>query len=267
VIARALAAVALLWALPAAAQEGDEPRFCPNRPSLGSSACTVEPGHVLVEASLADWQRTEDAATREDRVLAGDLLVRAGVGPSTELQIGWTALGYARDLDRASGTVDRATRVGDVRLGVRQALRHPDGKGLSFGVEPFVTLPVGRQPIGAGTWGAGVVLPITWELSDGVQAGFTAEADAEPDEDGDGRHLAYSGIWGLSVDVTSAITAAAELSATREQEPGDHHAEWIAAGSVAWQPRKTLQLDLLLGAGLTHDSPDVRVAAGFATLF
>ena len=145
---RALAAALAL--APATAWAQDEPRFCPNSPSLESSACTTEAGRVHVEATLGDWQLERDASQRIDTVLAGDVLVRAGVGPSTEVQFEWTPYGHVRTRDRATGLVEKQARVGDVTLGVRQNLRNPDGKGLSFGIQPSVTLPVGRSPVGAG---------------------------------------------------------------------------------------------------------------------
>ena len=59
---------ALLVATPAVAQEGNEaePRFCPNRPSLGASGCTTLPGQVHVEFSGVDWQRDDNDEVRED---------------------------------------------------------------------------------------------------------------------------------------------------------------------------------------------------------
>ena len=63
------AAAALLAAASAIAQ--DEPRFCPNRPDLGSSACTVEPGRVLAEVSAADWELDDGPDTRIDTLRKG----------------------------------------------------------------------------------------------------------------------------------------------------------------------------------------------------
>jgi hypothetical protein len=64
------ALVALLIAVPAAAQ--DKPRdYCPARPGLGSPACTIDPGRVSVETSLADWTLDRQGADRTDTVLIG----------------------------------------------------------------------------------------------------------------------------------------------------------------------------------------------------
>ena len=260
-----LALVLAMVATSAAAQ--DEPRFCPNRPSLGASGCTTEPGQVQLEWSAFDWERDDSSDGREDSMLAADVLARFGIGPSTELQLGWAPLGRVRTRDAITGAVDTVRGVSDVRIGVRQALGPPDAKGWSLGVEPFVTAPVGKTPIGAGTWGAGVVLPATYDIAEGWQLAFTGEMDASPDEDGAGRHFAYSGIVGLGYDLSDSVTLVGEVMAERDNDPMEHQTHLATAASVAWQPGKRFQLDLLAVAGLNRNTPDVRLVTGGAILF
>jgi hypothetical protein len=254
-----------LAAAPALADDG--PRFCPTRPSLGESGCITEPGHVHVEASVGDWERDDGPDQRRDTVLAGDFQVRVGLTDSAELQLAWTSFGHVRVRDKASGAISHADRVGDVRIGLRQNLRHPDGKGLSIAIEPSLLLPVGRAPVGAGTWGAGLVVPVTFDLSDKVNLQLTNEIDAEPNEDGGGRHLLVNEVVGLGYDLSDKLTAVAEVQLTRDVAPGNHTTQLLAAGSLAWRARRRLQLDVLVGAGLNHDAPDLRVLTGGAVLF
>lgn len=267
-VARAAPLAAALLGLPAlaAAQEAG-PRFCPNRPSLESSACVVPQGRVVVEMSVADWELDDSADERDDTILGGDFQARLGVGPATELQLSWTPVAYARTRDKASGSIDRVARAGDVRLAVRQNLRNPDGKGLSYGVEPFVTLPVGRAPVGAGDWGAGVVLPVTYDLTGQVNIGFTGELDAAPDQDGDGRHVQYSGIAAASFDLADNLTATLEGELIRDRDPVGHTTQALAGLGFQWkvQPLRALYAEAV--GGLNHDSPDIRLYAGFAALF
>ena len=257
----------LLLAAPALAQSDDGPRFCPNRPSLGESGCTTEPGHVQLEVSALDWTKDETREQREDTVLVGDFQARFGLTSTAELQVAWTAYGHDRTRDKLAGGIDRTAGVGDVQIGLRQNLRHPDGKGLSLAVEPSVTLPVGRQPIGAGTWGAGLVIPVTYDLSDKLNLALTNDVEAAPDEDGDGRHFLAQETVGLGYDLTERLTAVAELQVTQDNDPGGHRTQALAAGSLAWQPTKRVQLDVLVGAGLNRDTPDVRVLTGGAVVF
>ncbi|WP_375391470.1 transporter [uncultured Sphingomonas sp.] len=260
--------VALLGvAAPALAQADDGPRFCPNRPSLGESGCTTEPGHVQFEVSAVDWTKDETADSREDTVLVGDFQARFGLTRSAELQVAWTPYGHDRVRDKATGLISSAGRVGDVQIGLRQNLRHPDGKGLSFAIEPSVTLPVGRQPIGAGTWGAGLVVPVTYDLTDALNLQLTNDVEAAPDEDGAGRHLLVNEVLGLGLDVSDKVTLNAEVQVTRDADPAGHETRAVAAGSVAWQPFKRFQLDALVGVGLNCDTPDLELLTGGAIEF
>lgn len=257
-----------LFLLPVAAQaQEDGPRFCPNRPSLESSACTTEPGRVQFEFSVADWTLDNSAAERDDTILGGDFLARLGVGATTELQFAWTPVAYVRTRDKATGNIGRVARPGDVRLAVRQNLRNPDGKGLSYGLEPFVTLPVGRSPVGAGTWGAGVVLPVTYDVTDAVNIGFTGELDAAPDDDGDGRHFQYSGIAAASLAVTEAVSLTIESQLLRDRDPMEHATQAVAGLGVQWKYSKTRAFYAEAVGGLNHASPDVQLYAGVAALF
>lgn len=247
--------------------QAEGPRFCPNRPSLGESGCVTEPGHVQLEISALDWTRDDDADERDDTILYGALQARFGLTQSSELQVAWTPYGHDRVRDKASGRIDRAARAGDVQVGIRRNLQNPDGKGLSFAIEPSVTLPVGRPPIGAGTWGAGLVLPVTYDLSDKLNLQLTNEVDAEPDTDGAGRHLLLNEIAGLGYDLTDDLTAVGELQVTRDNDPGGHETLVLAAGSLAWQPTKRMQFDVLVGAGLNRNTPDLRIVTGGAVIF
>lgn len=262
---RWMALVFAVSALAGAAWAQDAPRFCPNRPDLGSSTCTVEPGRLLAEVSSADWQRERSDGERTDTFLAGDLLLRTGLGARTEVQLSWTPVAQVRTYT-AGAPAEVVTGVGDVRLGLRRNLRHPDGGGFSIAVEPFVTLPVGTGPIGRGDWSAGVVVPVSYDL-DAWSLGFTGEVDAETDGDRSGRHRAFAGTLGLGRAFSDRFGGVVEVSARRDEDPGNRHTEWVAAASVAWTPGDTLQLDLLGVAGLNRSAPDFRLVAGVAVLF
>ncbi len=70
--------MALLLTVAAPALAQSEPRFCPNRPSLGTSTCTTDPGRVLAEVSGVDWQRSPEDGGKAESTLFGDLQLRTG---------------------------------------------------------------------------------------------------------------------------------------------------------------------------------------------
>jgi hypothetical protein len=260
-----IAAAALVVGTPAAAQDLRD--YCPDRPGLGTPACTIDKGHVSVETSVADWTLDKQADSRTDTLLIGDTTVRVGVADNVELRVGWTPFGHERTRDRITGAIDSRDRVGDVSLGAKINLLNPDGDKLSIAVLPYATLPVGRSPIGAGDWGAGLVLPVTYELTDALSLEAVPEVDAAVDEDGDGRHLQYSAVGGLSYKLSKAVTLTGEGQVIRDNDPEDHATQALAALSVAWQAKDDLQFDVQGNAGLNHAAPDVELIAGIAKRF
>ena len=258
----ALLSFAALYATSASAQDRE---YCPERPGLDTPACTIAPGKISVETSIADWTRDDQPGSREDSILFGDTLVRVGVSDTIEARIGWTPFGHDRMRD--STGVDSVNGVGDVSLGMKANLLNPDGSGISVSVLPFVTLPVGRSSIGAGDWGAGFLVPVTYEISDTVSLDLTPEIDAAVDLDGNGRHLAYSSTAGLAVKVSKDFTLTGEVQALRDNDPDQHATQALAALSLAWMANDDLQFDILGAAGLNDDTPDTRVYAGISRRF
>lgn len=239
--------------------------YCPERPGLNTPPCIVDRGHVSVETSLADWTLAKSGGDRTDTVLIGDTKVRIGVSDTVEAQIGWTPFGHSRAA--VAGAIDTKDGVGDVTLGVKANLAHPEGKGFSVAVLPYVRLPVGRAPIGAGDWGAGALLPLNFDLSDTVALIATPEIDAAVDQDGSGRHLAYSGTAGLAWQPVHAVTLTGEARVERDRDPAGHETHALAALSVGVMAGKSLQFDVLGAAGLNRTSPDFEIYGGVAKRF
>ena len=260
-----LTLAALAAAMPAWAAE-DRRDLCPDRPGLGTPACTLDKGAAMLEVGIADWTLDRDAGSRTDAYSFGDALLRAGLTPSLEVQIGWTMLGHVRERDRATGGATSRTRTGDVTLALRQNLRSPDGSGFAAAVMPYATLPAGGEGVGAGDWGAGLVVPVSYELG-AVSLGLSPHIDAAVDGDGDGRHLAYGTVVGIGFGVSGDVSMTAELSLSRDRDPGGHTTEALAGLSAGWQVGDDSQWDIGTNIGLNRDSPDVALYFGYARRF
>jgi hypothetical protein len=256
--------VLLATTAPAVAQESRT--LCPDRPGLGTPACTVEAGTVVIELGIGDWTRERDGTLRTDTVTAGEALLRVGLTPSTEVQVGWTALGRARERDTVAGTAVDRTGTGDVTLALRRNLRNPDGSGFSLAVMPYASLPVGGRALGAGDWGAGLLIPASVEAG-AVSLSLTPHVDAAVDSDGNGRHLAYGAVAGTGFAASDAVSIAAELSFARDRDPAGHDSEWLAGLSAGWQPDDDSQWDIGANIGLYRASPDFQFYFGFARRF
>ncbi|MEG3088605.1 transporter [Sphingomonas sp. PB4P5] len=251
-------------AAPALAEERD---YCPSRPGLGTTPCTISPGKISVETALVDWTRDDNSDAREDTILVGDTQIRFGVTDTVELQAGWTPFGHVRTRDKVAGGVDSANRVGDAYLGFKANLVSPDGSGFSAAVSSFATLPVGRMPTGAGDWGAGLLAPISYDLNDTLNLQFTPELDAAVDEDGNGRHLAYSGVAGLGIKLSEQLTTTLEVQLLRDRDPAEKTSQALAGVSLGYMVGDDLQLDCGINAGLNRQSPDTEMYLGISRRF
>lgn len=266
-MSKRFAMAVLLIAGSGIAQAEEARPLCADRPGLGTPACTVDPGRTVVELGAADWTLDRDATQRGDSVIAGDLLIRHGVTPNLEVQLGWSAFGSVRTRDKAAGIVTRSSGTGDVTLAARYNLSNPDGSGFSAAIMPHATLPTGGSAIGAGDWGAGLILPVSYSLSDTIGIELTPEIDAAVDGDRDGRHLAYGTVIGISAALSDAVSGTLEMQVTRDKDPAGHTTQALASLSFGWQPANDLQLDAGAVAGLNPASPDVELYFGITRRF
>jgi Putative MetA-pathway of phenol degradation len=264
-----IAGVALSLSFAPAASGQDLRDFCADRPGKGTPACTLDAGRIQAEMSLLDFTHERSTEAETDTTLVGDLLVRAGITETTELRFGWTPFGSGRTRDRLSNVVSHNSSVGDVTLGLRTNLRNPDGSGLSIAVQPSVVVPVGGTAVGAGTWAASLVVPISYQLTKRLQIALTPELDAAPDGNCEGRHPRYGGVFGLGFAATSTFNIGAEVAAFRDNDPSGHATNATADVTLAWTPHaaKDFQVDAGLYAGLNSSTPDLQAVIGIAKRF
>ena len=111
-----------------------------------------------------------------------------------------------------------------------------------------------------------MIVPVSFELG-AVSLGFTPHVDAAVDGDGDGRHMAYGSVAGVGFGLSDDVSMAAEVSLTRDRDPGGHATEALAGLSAGWQPDPDSQWDLGANIGLNRDSPDVELYFGFVRRF
>lgn len=241
--------------------------FCPDRPGIDTPPCTIEPGRVSAEMSLADWTRDSAPGTLTDTVLIGDLALRYGIADHAEVRFGWIPYGHARSRDRTSGTVETMRGTGDVTLGIKRNLVDPDGKRLSIALLPSVTLPTGGRAIGAGDWGAALLVPASMSLGATVSLALTPEIDAAVDADGHGRHLVYGTAGGLAIALPKNLNLALEVAVLRDDDPAGRGTQSIAGVAAGMMFGDHLQMDAGTEIGLNRSTPDMRLYVGIARSF
>jgi hypothetical protein len=256
---RLVALVALLCSTPAHAEDRE---FCADRPGIDTPPCTLAPGVVMVETGLAAIAHTSGGGAIDDSLTFGDTLVRVGLAQSAEIEVGLTS--YVRDRQRDATGVTTTRGVGDMVLAVRRGIAGSNGP---IALHAYVTLPTGKSGIGAGDWGAGLIVPMQFDLGHQFLASFSPEVDAAVNTSGSGRHVRYGGVIGLSHPLTKVVGMTGELAAFRNEEPTGHETVAQAAASLAWQAAKDWQLDLEGDAGLSKAAPDYQFKLGFAHRF
>ncbi|OYW16389.1 MAG: hypothetical protein B7Z39_01400 [Novosphingobium sp. 12-64-8] len=256
-----LALIGAALFVPANARADED--LCVNRPGINTPTCTLERGQVMVEVGLAGWDHIGDGTSRSDTVSLGDTVFRAGLGRSTEVQIGLPAWVHQRD--RTGPAVQTASGIGDVTIAVRHGFGNEGD--APFALQAFVTLPTGRSAIGAGDWGAGLIAPLALDLPSDFQLAFSPEVDAAVNASGSGRHLAWGGAVGLSHPLTSKLSFTAEVAAYRDEDPAGHSTDARVAGSLAWRAGKSLQIDLEVDKGIASGAPERSIMLGIARQF
>lgn len=265
----ALIAALTLSGAPALAQSpAPEREFCAARPGKGTPTCILDQGRWQLELGLVDFARRRDDQTRTTDWAAGDIFIRHGVSPTTEIQFGVTAYNRQTATDRISGVSDVVEGVGDITLGIAHSLANPDGSGLSVAVAAYMTAPTGSRAFRADGVEGGVILPVSLPLNDDWSLSLSPGVDVVADSDGDGRHPAYAmaagvgrmvGDWALGV----------ELWASRDEDPLAPSTEATFDLTAVWSPPRMAdtQLDFGLNFGLNEDSPDVEIGIGLARRF
>jgi hypothetical protein len=258
-------------AVPAAAmaQNSNADRLCSERPGLTTSACITAPGRLQTETGLGDWTLERRDGERVDTVLIADTLIRYGIGGKTEVRLGWTPFGVQRDRD-ADGAVTRARRVGDASIGIKTSFVERKGD-IGWAVSGIATalLPVGRQPIGAGDWGATFQLPVTYRTSKTISLQVTPIVSAAVNDDGGGRHALYGGAAEIEYSFSEVLKADLSTQVTRDDDPDRTVRGTPALGSLAvsWQSDRNTQFDLGTNVGLNRAAPDIEAFVGVSHRF
>ncbi|MGN6375938.1 MAG: transporter [Sphingomonas sp.] len=249
-----------LIALPVHAED-----LCADRPGQATPSCVVGLGKVQIETSLGDWSRTDRGDSREDDALFGDSLLRVGVADGLEVRGSFTA--YEHDRTRNATGAALADGFGDAALSAKWRAVDGGDDGVSIALLPSLTLPVGARAVSQGTWSVDLTVPMDVPLSNRWSLEVSPTVSAAADQNGDGRHLAYTEAVALTDKVSDAVSIGGEFWAERDNDPAGRRTLATADLTLAWQPRSNLQLDLASYAGLTRATPQIELIAGITRRF
>ncbi len=257
----ALAALLCLWPLAQArADDGPKP-ICADRPTKGTSPCTVDPGHWQIEIDAADWTHDRTGGQTTDLGVIASSNFKYGVNDRLDLELNVTP--YA--VQSATGA-RRLQGVGDMTARAKIGLI---GGANAVSILPFVKIPTAGAGLGNGAVEGGMVVPIALTLPAALTLTLDPELDALKDGAGQGRHAAYVLAAGVSRPLTATWTGAAELWASRNDDPAGRLNQASFDLGLSWIPARqpSLQLDGGVNLGLSKDTPDVQIYVGVSRRF
>ena len=224
----------------------------PQRPRVSQNTRTTAFGTFELEGGVA-WDH-------EDRFETPARL-KYGATESTELSIGWSPLLVVQD-----PTGHDESGVGDVRLGIRHRMWDEHRGQPAIGVLAEVKLPAADEDDGLGTGfiDAGFGAIASREVQDALVTGFyRLDFLGQPADNTDvGHTLAVAAEVGVA-DTPFGVFG--EVSGTFLPEDSEEFGLLLLGGT--YTPYPAVVFDVAAATGLTSESPDFVVLAGFTTNF
>jgi len=247
------------------AQEKD--RISADRPDFLTSPDVVGKGRFQIETG-ALVQRDDPAGNTRTRTLATPTLLRLGVTDKVELQLETDGRVRTRETDFPTQTTVHAHGYADTAI----AIKWQTHEGNADKGEPGIgwvlqaTMPSGSHAFrGTGVRPA-VIGAFEWDLPNDMALGANAGL-AYDTIDGGGRF--FSGMLGagLSKHLTGRLTIAAEIVAQQiaRKKYGGNVA--IADLGTTYLLTENVQVDALVGRGLTNASPKYLFTVGISARF
>jgi hypothetical protein len=257
----AVAALSVLVPAVAARAEDQLKPICADRPTKGTSPCTVDPGHWQLEIDAVDWTHDRSGGVTTDFGVFASSNLKYGVNDRLDVELNVTPY----QVQRVTGS-PAAQGFGDLTARAKVGLI---GGDRAVAILPFVKIPTAGAGLGNGAVEGGVVLPTALTLPGGVSLTIDPEIDALKDDRTQRRHAAYELAVGFSRPLTPALTGAAELWGSENEEPSGHLHQASFDLGLAWIPMKDqeLQLDAGTNLGLNRDTPAVNLYVGVSRRF
>ena len=257
----AAAPLLLLLALPAEADDLNP--ICPDRPGRGTSACTLQDGHVQLELGLFDESFQRRSGVTTDAGSAGSLLAKWGVSERMDIEAGMGLYQFHRVHD-ASGTVT-ASGIGDLFL--RTKINPLPGDGpFAMVLDPYLKLPTAGGGLGNGAIEGGFVLPMAYDLGNNWSLSTTPEADVLLNASGNSHHANLVDVVGLGRSF-GPFSLGVEVWTGQNLDPAGTVSQYSFDVDTAYLVDNDTQVDCGLNLGLNRATPDLEIYFGVSRRF
>ena len=232
--------------------------FSFDRPGTGFGTGITPVGHLAWEQGLPSATYTEttiDGAKAKTVTLNGDMLLRTGLTPSLELQLGWQ--GPAWTQTKYKGLKDEDSGLGDVSIGLKKAIDLKDDK-LSLAVLAKAVIATGNEGFTAEEDIYSVGTSLAYKYNDLVNTGITM------------NYAVQDGHWSVTAIPTIGYKIAGNLSGFSEfvyskTESQDY--EYGLGSGLIYALNDRVQLDGSVGVDLNGQDRGYKAGLGVAFLF
>jgi hypothetical protein len=240
--------------------------LCTDRPGKGTSACTVDPGHVQIEIDAFDQSLDRQGPIDTTTTLIGSPTIKLGVTDTADIEM--TLMPYLSERlhDRATGARVNISGFGDLMLHGK-VLLSGNGDPWAVALDPFLKIPTADPGLGNGVVEGGLVIPLSYALSDVWSFGMTPEVDALRDAFGSGYHASLTNVAGVS-RAFGPVTLEAEVWGDFDFDPAGTVDAWSFDVTGTWQPPawRNFQIDGGVNFALNRNVPRIQYYMGISKL-
>lgn len=197
-----------------------EREMATDRPDQTESPYTVPTGMIQIESGLFSYTRSLDAPLRSESFEWGNVNVKLGLSTNTDLQIVWTP--WTERRQQGSPSMEGSS---DLTVRAKWNLLGNDGGTVAAGLMPYVKAPTASKGVGNGEWEGGLIVPVTFQLSETWSLGTMGFAGLVADDAGD-YHLEPGLSASLGCGLTESTGTYLELYG---EYAGDAERDWQVA--------------------------------------
>jgi Putative MetA-pathway of phenol degradation len=243
--------------------------FCTDRPTKGTGPCTVDAGHLQIEADLfnATLQNSDGVVT--DTYLYTNPTFRLGLTENMDAELNIAPYEEVVTHDHLTDARVDVFGLGDTYVRLKASLVGNGQGTFSAALDPYVKIPTAPSTIGDGAVEGGMVVPLQYELGDVWSLSLVPEVDVLKDQLSQDRHAACVMDIGITRAISPQVTATAEFWANANFDPaGTVHQESLDVAGT-WQPPGTRDLQFDAGAnfGLDKSAPGAQLYLGISHRF
>ncbi|RNI23008.1 transporter [Rufibacter latericius] len=242
--------------LRAFAQQETLLEFETDRPTKTEASSVVPRGYFQLETGF-QYQRLKHESLEDKQWLYPQALLRIGLLPAAEFRVEAT---YRQETNQISENLFRENKgLSTLRVGTKVNVLESQGVLPTVSVLAMLELPWEADAFKPNKVAPEVMLLLTNGLSEKVKLQYNAGFQRQREDEEMENKLQYSAA--LCGKLSEKVTVAAEFFG---EKPNHSHAENQIDGSIQFLLLPNLQVDAIVGTGVSSHAPDLFTGGGLS---